>query len=86
MTVDDLLKQPGAWLAAGKDTGTVVSSRLRLARNLKNRAFPGWAGEDECERIWKDLQPVLGQLRSMTPSFALSMGEIDLLDKQVPEP
>ncbi len=83
MTVDDLLKQPGAWLAAGKDTGTVVSSRLRLARNLKNRAFPGWAGEDECERIWKDLQPVLGQLRSMTPSFALSMGEIDLLDKQV---
>lgn len=83
MTIDDLLKQPGAWLAAGKDTGTVVSSRLRLARNLKNRAFPGWAGEEECGRVWQELKPILLGLKTMTPSFALAMGEIDLLDKQI---
>ena len=83
MTVDDLLKQPGAWLAAGKDTGTVVSSRLRLARNLKNRAFPGWAGEEECGRIWQELEPILLHLKTLAPSFSLSMGEIDLLDKQI---
>lgn len=83
MTMDELLKQPGAWLAPGGDTGTVISSRIRLARNLKKSAFPGWAGEEECEQIWKELQPVLAGLKAMSPSFAMSMADLDELDKRI---
>ena len=83
MKVDDLLKQPGAWLAPGKDTGIVVSSRIRLARNLKDSAFPGWAGEEECERIWKELKPVLESIKTIQKPFSLYMADLDELEKQV---
>ncbi|MFH0954163.1 MAG: protein arginine kinase [Verrucomicrobiota bacterium] len=83
MTVDDFLKQPGAWLGTAEDSGIVVSSRLRLARNLKEAAFPGWAGEQECDRIWKELQPVLQALTRMAPGFAAGMSDLDELDRQV---
>jgi len=83
MTVDDLLKKPGAWLAPGKDTGTVVSSRIRLARNLKDAAYPGWAGEEECERIWQELRPVLEGVKEVASPFAVGMAEMDPVDKQV---
>ena len=83
MTVDELLKQPGAWLAAGGDTGTVISSRIRLARNLKKSAFPGWAGEEECEQIWQELKPVLTTLKALSPSFSMDMAALDEVDKQI---
>ena len=37
MTVDDLIRRPGAWLLteAGVDSDIAVSARIRLARNLK---------------------------------------------------
>lgn len=83
MTVDDLVKRPGAWLGTAADSGIVVSSRLRLARNLKEAAFPSWAGEAECERIWKELLPVLQGLQGMSPGFSVAMSELDDVDKQV---
>lgn len=83
MTVDDLLRQPGAWLAQGPGDGIVVRSRVRLARNLKDRAFPGWAGEEECERIWKELQPVLQAPGAVSPGFAVGMAELDAIDRQI---
>lgn len=83
MTVDELLQQPGAWLAVGGDTGTVISSRIRLARNLKKSAFPGWAGEEECEQIWQELKPVLTTLKALSPSFSMDMAALDEVDKQI---
>ncbi len=83
MTMDDLLRQPGAWAGAGRDEGIVVSSRVRLARNLRDSAFPGWAGEEECERIWKELQPVLQAPGAVSPSVAVGMAELDPLDRQI---
>ena len=83
MNIDALLKQPGAWLAVGKDTGTVISSRIRLARNLCQAAFPGWAGAEECERIWRDISPRLAGLSSLCPAAAFGMGDLDELDRQI---
>lgn len=83
MTVDELLNQPGAWLASGGDTGIVVSSRVRLARNLKDSAFPGWAGEEECERILGEIRPVIEAVDSLQPVFTLPLGEMDPLDKLI---
>ena len=83
MNVDELLKQPGAWFSPDESTDIVVSSRLRLARNLKDAAFPGWAGEEECDRIWKELQAVLLSIPPLTSGFSVGMADLDPLDKQV---
>jgi protein arginine kinase len=81
--LDDFLQRSGRWLSTGHETGTVVSSRIRLARNLRNSAFPGWAGEAECERIWAEMEPVLTGLKSLTPSLSVPMGELDELGRQI---
>ncbi len=83
MKVDDLVRQPGAWLDVGQDHGPVISSRIRLARNLKRAAFPGWAGEEECERIWSEVSPLLARLPSLDPAVAIAMADLDENDRQI---
>ncbi len=83
MTIAELLQRPSAWLAVGGDEGPVVSSRIRLARNVRDTAFPGWAGVDECDRLWKRIFPVLEALPSLIPAISLSMEYLDELDKHL---
>lgn len=83
MTIDELIRQPSAWLAVGASDGPVVSSRIRLARNVKDVAFPGWAGAEECDRLWARLEPVLVQLPAFQPATAVAMGSLDELGKQI---
>ena len=81
--LEELFQQPCAWLQPGADTGTVVSSRIRLARNLKDAAFPGWAGDEECERIWQQVQPILRDLKNLAPAFAAGMAELEEFDRLI---
>ncbi len=81
MTVDDLVRNPGAWLAAGDLPAVVVSSRVRLARNLAGVAFPGWAGEDESVRIEQGLRDVLQRLPSLSPGFRVDMVSASAIDR-----
>lgn len=83
MRIDELMQQPSAWLAVGSGEGPVISSRIRLARNLKDAAFPGWAGAEECERLWTRIQPALEKVPSLQPASALSMGALDELERQI---
>jgi protein arginine kinase len=83
VTIDDLLRQSSAWLDVGADHGPVISSRIRLARNLKLAAFPGWAGESECERIWREVNPLLAALPSLAPSVVMAMSDLDETDRQI---
>ena len=44
MKIDTILSHPSDWLRGeGPHHQIVISSRVRLARNLRNHAFPGWA-------------------------------------------
>jgi len=84
VNIDEFVNRPSSsWVAAGDETGLVVSSRIRLARNLRGSAFPGWAGDDECERIWKELEPVLEHLEIMQPCFSAEIHGLSDLDKQI---
>lgn len=84
MNTSDLVNQPTAWLPrAADDGGIVVSSRIRLARNLKDTAFPGWAGEAECTRIWTMLQTILGTTKALNQPLAVDMGECQTLDRHI---
>lgn len=83
INIDSLIRQRGAWLDMEHDTGVVVSSRIRLARNLQKSAFPGWAGVEECERLWRELQPMLSAIPSLRPAEAVGMAELDEIEKAI---
>ena len=78
----------GAWIgrpeAATDDAPharVVVSSRVRLARNLEDAAFPGWAGEEERVRIWTRLRETLEALPLLDDALCLGNEEMSDLER-----
>src|SRR5258706_15576179 len=61
----------------------VMSSRVRLARNLKGLAFPGWAKKVERIKSLDLIRPADEALPSMADSFGESMDNLNHLDKQI---
>ncbi len=61
----------------------VMSSRVRLARNLQDAAFPGWAKKPERIRVLELIRPVVEGLPEMQDSFAETMDALSTLDKQI---
>jgi len=60
-----------------------MSSRVRLARNIKEAAFPGWAKKPERVRVLDLIRPVVETLPEMKDSFSDSMDSLSTLDKQI---
>ena len=61
----------------------VMSSRVRLARNLKEAAFPGWAKKPERVRVLDLIRPAVESLPEMKEAFSESMDSLSTLDKQI---
>src|SRR6185295_17991564 len=61
----------------------VLSSRVRLARNLKGAAFPGWAKKPERIKTLETLRPAIQNLPEMSGAFSESMDNLSSLDKQI---
>ena len=61
----------------------VMSSRVRLARNLKDAPFPGWAKKPERVRMLELIRPAVENLPEMKDSFAEAMDNLSILDKQI---
>src|SRR5579859_5777806 len=61
----------------------VMSSRVRLARNLKDAAFPGWAKKPERVRVLEMIQPAVEALPEMKEAFSETMDSLSALDKQI---
>src|ERR1700751_2122724 len=60
-----------------------MSSRVRLARNVKHAAFPGWAKKPERVRILDMIRPAIEGLPEMKEAFSESMDNLSTLDKQI---
>jgi protein arginine kinase len=61
----------------------VMSSRVRLARNLKASAFPGWAKKPERIRVLEEIRPAVESLPEMKGAFSDTMDNLSTLDKQM---
>lgn len=61
----------------------VMSSRVRLARNLAAGSFPGWAKKPERIQILEQIQPAVQSLPEMKDSFSGTMDNLSSLDKQI---
>src|SRR5882724_8049915 len=61
----------------------VMSSRVRLARNVKDAAFPGWAKKPERIRVLDMIRPAVEGLPEMKEAFSETMDSLSALDKQI---
>lgn len=83
MNLEEILDRPCALTSTVEEARPmVISSRVRLARNLADHAFPGWAGEEECERLWRGLEPVLRTLPPLGGPWTASNEAIAELDRR----
>ena len=67
----------------GPHNKIVMSSRVRIARNVKGAAFPGWAKKAERIRILETLRPAIQSLPQMADCFSESMDNLTILDKNI---
>jgi len=61
----------------------VVSTRVRLARNLKDYPFPGWAKKQDRLHIVEVIRPVVEETDDMRGGFSKTMDELSAIEKQV---
>ena len=82
MNLDDFLVSAAdsAHRKGPQDT-IVMSSRVRLARNIKDGAFPGWAKKPERVRVLEIIRPAVESLPEMKGAFSETMDNLSALDK-----
>ncbi len=84
MKFSNVTSTAGEWLRGeGPHHQVVISSRVRLARNLRQRAFPGWAKKAERTAILELIKPHVENLPEMQDSFSELLQDLSALEKQV---
>src|SRR5712692_7872981 len=84
MKFSNVMSSAGEWLRGeGPHHQIVISSRVRFARNLRNRAFPGWAKKAERTAILELIKPHVEELTEMQDSFSELLQELSAIEKQV---
>jgi protein arginine kinase len=61
----------------------VLSSRVRLARNLKKYSFPGWAKKAERVKAYDEVRAAIEAVPQMKDAFFEAMENLSNLDKQI---
>jgi len=84
MDIHDFLVPPADTARrSGPHDRIVTSSRVRLARNLKDASFPGWAKKPERVRVFDTIRPAVASLPEMKDAFSETMDSLSSLDKQI---
>ncbi|MFL6516014.1 MAG: protein arginine kinase [Chthoniobacterales bacterium] len=84
MKFSNVMSTAGEWLRGeGPHHQIVISSRVRLARNLRNRSFPGWAKKAERTSVLEMIKPPVEELSEMQDSFSELLQDLSALEKQV---
>ncbi|MBU4342893.1 MAG: protein arginine kinase [Candidatus Omnitrophica bacterium] len=83
MNIGDLLNNQGEWLkTTGPNSDIVMSSRIRLARNLSNYPFSHWASKKEQQEVLKAAKQAVGSSKKIKDPLCLDIGKIDSIDRQ----
>lgn len=84
MRFSTLVKNPADWMTGGQgEHGAVLTSRIRLARNLRSHPFPGWAKSDQRAVALELIQPAVEALPPMKGAFSQQLGSLNPVQKQV---
>lgn len=84
MRFSTLIKHPADWMTGGQgEHGAVLTSRIRLARNLRRHPFPGWAKRDQRAAALDLMRPAVEALPAMKGAFSHELGDLTSVQKQV---
>ena len=84
MRFSTLIKHPADWMTGGQgEHGAVLTSRIRLARNLRRQPFPGWAKRDQRAAVLDLMRPAVEALPVMKGAFSHELGDLSSVQKQV---
>lgn len=84
MTIDDLVKSPGEWMASGGPMNDVViSTRIRLARNVANFRFLSRASREERRQIERTVSEAIAASSLGKETFYVDIEKTDPLDRQL---
>jgi protein arginine kinase len=83
MKLDDFINNTGQWLkGTGAFSNIVMSSRIRLARNLADKPFPNKARKKDLNDILAVVREAADQIEFFKKSIFLKINELDNVDKQ----
>ncbi|NDG72103.1 MAG: protein arginine kinase [Proteobacteria bacterium] len=84
MKFSRIIANSGEWLSGdGPNRQIVVSSRVRLARNLRDKPFPGWAKKSERLDVMNLVKQAVEHLPEMAESYSENLEALSPLEKQV---
>lgn len=83
MRLDDLIHHTGEWLkGTGPSSHIVMSSRIRLARNLAKIPFPNRASKKALQDVVDNLQQAMKEIDFFKSATMFLMSDLDNIDKQ----
>jgi protein arginine kinase len=83
MQINDLLNHTSEWLrGTGPNSDIVISSRVRLARNLNKYPFPHWASKIQLEEIMAKVADATARIDMLKRSTFFRLADLDPIDKQ----
>ncbi|HQL40821.1 MAG TPA: ATP--guanido phosphotransferase, partial [Candidatus Omnitrophota bacterium] len=83
MKIDDLITHTGEWLkGAGPQSHIVMSSRIRLARNVEKIPFPARANKKDLAEIVRIAKAAFDSSEYFKNAMLLKINELDALDQQ----
>ena len=84
MALHNILAESGEWLSGeGPQSHIVISSRVRLARNLRNFSFPGLAKKADRIAVLECVKPQVESLPEMADAYSAYSQDLSALEKQV---
>jgi protein arginine kinase len=67
----------------GQSCPVVISTRIRLARNIAGHSFPGWANDEERAQILSETVAALGNVRPLMTATALRIDQLSETERLV---
>ena len=82
MNINDIVKQTGEWLKGkGPSADIVISSRVRIARNIKPYPFYNWAGKKEKGEVLAAVKEAISSSKYMNGAMLAKITDLDEVDR-----
>jgi protein arginine kinase len=71
------------WIRGGNEAEIVLSSRVRVARNLQGFPFPGRAGVEERADVAERIRAAVGRAASLDGGYIWEIDSLDPVDREI---
>ncbi len=83
MDIERILGQAVDRMTPDTETGIVVSSRIRVARNIRGHSFPGWSDVDGRLAVWREINTVFEKIPAIAGGVICPMSALSELERHL---